>query len=138
MNYRTSRRTLVAALIIQTTSLAQRGPGPGPGGLGSLKNAVLPQPSGLSTYVQDNTALIALGKAFFWDAQAGSDGRTACASCHFHAGADHRQQNQLSGAVATPNYLLASIDFPFHQLSDPNNNRSTVVSDKRQVTGSAG
>ena len=26
----------------------------------------------------------------------GSDGRTACATCHFHAGADSRSQNQLS------------------------------------------
>ena len=32
---------------------------------------------------------IALGKALFWDQQAGSDG-IACASCHFAAGADTR------------------------------------------------
>ena len=133
MNFKQIRWTLTAALMIQAAATAQRGPGPG-----SLKNAVLPAPSGLSTYVQDNSTLAALGKALFWDMQAGSDGRTACASCHFHAGADHRQQNQLSGAAASPNYALQSSDFPFHQLSDPANNRSTVVSDKRQVAGSAG
>lgn len=136
MNYRTNRWMLVIALIIQTVALAQRGPGPG--GLASLKTAVLPAPTGLATYVQDNTALVTLGKALFWEMQAGSDGRTACASCHFHAGADHRQQNQLSGAAAAPNLILKSSDFPFHQLSDPNNNRSNVVSDKRQVAASAG
>jgi len=38
---------------------------------------------------------IALGKAFFWDQQAGSDGQ-ACASCHFVAGADTRLKNELN------------------------------------------
>jgi cytochrome c peroxidase len=38
---------------------------------------------------------IALGKALFWDQQAGSDGN-ACASCHFNAGADTRLTNQLN------------------------------------------
>jgi len=135
MNYQTHRWTLIAALMIPTAAMAQPGPG---GGLGSLKTAVLPQSTGLSTYAKDNAALIALGKALFWDVQAGSDGRTACASCHFHAGTDHRIQNQLSGAAASPNYTLQSADFPFHRLADPNNNRSTVVRDKRQVAGSAG
>lgn len=36
-----------------------------------------------------------LGKALFWDEQSGSDGN-ACASCHFHAGADTRLKNQLN------------------------------------------
>jgi cytochrome c peroxidase len=38
---------------------------------------------------------LALGKAFFWDQQVGSDGQ-ACASCHYNAGADIRIQNQLN------------------------------------------
>jgi len=38
---------------------------------------------------------IALGKAFFWDQQAGSQG-IACAGCHFHAGADTRLTNQIN------------------------------------------
>lgn len=114
------------------------GPGGGPGRLASLKTARLPQPTGVAGYVQDNVALVALGKALFWDVQAGSDGRTACGSCHFHAGADHRNQNVLSGAAGTVNYKLQASDFPFHQLSDPNNNRSAVVRDQRQVAGSIG
>jgi len=38
---------------------------------------------------------IALGKALFWDQQAGSQG-VACAGCHFHAGADTRLTNQVN------------------------------------------
>lgn len=41
---------------------------------------------------------IALGKALFWDQQAGSDGQ-ACASCHFVAGADTRLTNPLSPGI---------------------------------------
>ena len=46
--------------------------------------------------VKDQAALMRLGKAFFWDMQVGSDGVQACASCHFHAGADSRSRNQIS------------------------------------------
>ncbi|MEZ5445540.1 MAG: cytochrome c peroxidase [Gammaproteobacteria bacterium] len=45
--------------------------------------------------IRDKAAAIALGKALFWDEQAGSDGM-ACASCHMSAGADNRIRNQLS------------------------------------------
>lgn len=38
---------------------------------------------------------LVLGKALFWDQQAGSDGN-ACASCHFVAGADTRLKNQIN------------------------------------------
>jgi len=38
---------------------------------------------------------LVLGKALFWDVEAGSDGN-ACASCHQAAGADLRITNQLS------------------------------------------
>jgi cytochrome c peroxidase len=42
-----------------------------------------------------------LGKALFWDMQLSSDGRVACATCHFHALADHRAQNQLSNPIGS-------------------------------------
>ena len=45
--------------------------------------------------IVDTQAAVALGKALFWDEQAGSDGM-ACASCHFSAGADSRIRNQIS------------------------------------------
>lgn len=108
--------------------------------LDSLKRIAVPRPQGAEKYIADTTALVALGKALFWDMQTGSDGRTACATCHFHAGADHRSQNQLSnafGAVAV-NHLLTENDFPFHQLSNTTDNRSAVLRDTAAVAGSAG
>ncbi|MGZ8225793.1 MAG: cytochrome c peroxidase [Methylococcaceae bacterium] len=45
--------------------------------------------------VKNKEWAIALGKALFWDIQAGSDNQ-ACASCHFSAGADSRIRNQVS------------------------------------------
>ena len=44
----------------------------------------------------DRQAAIVLGKALFWDMNAGSDETQACASCHFNAGADPRIKNQLN------------------------------------------
>ena len=61
----------------------------------SLKTVAVPIPSDIGLYIKDQRAAIALGKAFFWEQQAGSDGM-ACASCHFHAGADRRTKHQLS------------------------------------------
>lgn len=108
--------------------------------LGSLKRVRAPQPANLSQYVRDADALVLLGKAFFWDMQTGSDGRTACATCHFHAGADHRTQSQLSNAngALNPNKLLTASDFPFHALSDPTRNGSAALHDTSAVAGSAG
>lgn len=94
--------------------------------------------------VVDKAAAIVLGKALFWDVNVGSDGM-ACASCHFHAGADNRVVNQLNpghtssnptgqefggtegdyygktktGAMAGPNYTMRLDDFPLHQYSNP-------------------
>jgi cytochrome c peroxidase len=45
--------------------------------------------------IKDKSWAIVLGKALFWDIQAGSDNQ-ACASCHFSAGADSRIRNQWS------------------------------------------
>jgi cytochrome c peroxidase len=147
---------------------AQNGifPGDRPPAPGSLKSVAVPLPANLSDFVKDRKAAIALGKALFWDQQAGSDG-LACASCHFHAGADHRVRNQLSpglrnetgGAVSTtfnqtagnrnttmappnggggPNYILKKADFPFHQLADTTDRNSAVVADTDDVVSSQG
>ena len=72
--------------------------------------------------------------------QVGSDGRTACASCHFHAGADHRAQNQLvDPSNAFPaNHSLATVDFPFRLLADPSNRNSEALRDTSVRAGSAG
>ncbi len=97
-----------------------------PDGLGPLSAVPVPLPSNLGNYVTDSAAATRLGKALFWDMQAGSDGKTACASCHFAAGTDNRTRNTLapggpgSGATAFTgtlgiNKLLTAADFPLGQ-----------------------
>ncbi len=110
----------------------------------SLKNKLeIPKPSNLAEFVKDETATIALGKAFFWDMQVGSDGLMSCASCHFHAGADNRSKNQLHPGfdqkfVLGLNHQLQQAEYPFHKLQDPDNRTSQVVADSNDVTGSQG
>jgi cytochrome c peroxidase len=123
--------------------------------LESLAKRKVPEPSKLGEFIKDKTAAIILGKALFWDMKVGSDNITACASCHFHAGADNRSKNQVSPGllrvdaarnanpddtfqVGGPNYTLRPQDFPIHRLSDPNNRRSTVVATSNDVVSSQG
>ncbi|MGV2333354.1 MAG UNVERIFIED_CONTAM: hypothetical protein LVR18_04235 [Planctomycetaceae bacterium] len=75
------------------TAVEIRGPVQIPGPLNSVP---VPTPQNLADFVQDHEKAIALGKALFWDMQVGGDGRTACASCHWHAGADVRTTNMLN------------------------------------------
>jgi cytochrome c peroxidase len=120
------------------------------GSLREIPNPVIPRAPGtrapvlredLAPYVADLAAAIQLGKALYWDVQAGSDDATSCATCHHQAGADGRATNQLHpganhawgsrGAVAYgPNFSLAAEDFP---LTDP-----LVSRDVDDVVGSAG
>ena len=92
-----------------------------PAPLASLKTVPVPEPANLADFVQNRSTAIALGKALFWDMQVGSDGVQACASCHFHAGADNRRKNQISPGlnagdttfqIGGPNYTLLPKDFP--------------------------
>ena len=113
------------------------------GAIASLKGVDVPHPADALRYVADPQTLVALGKALFWDVQVGSDGRTACATCHFHAGADHRVTNQIAGpaastAPARPNTTLTIGDFPFHAFANPNDNGSEMTRQRREVVGSAG
>jgi cytochrome c peroxidase len=136
------RLTLLLLAILGTTAvLAQRGNPP----QGSLKPVVVPKPTNIAQYVRDEAMLIALGKALFWDVQVGSDGQTACASCHFHAGADHRVQNQLApphvvgtGDAIRANATVTLEDFPFRKLTNPLDRNSQPLRNSRQVFGSAG
>ena len=127
---------MLIACACVTSAQAQRPPASIP----SLKKIAVPAPANLSSYVRDRNALVALGKALFWDLQVGSDGKIACASCHFHAGSDHRIQNQLSNPLGSlqANYKLTAADFPFHQVADPTNRDSRVLRDSPQRAGSAG
>jgi len=47
-----------------------------------------PPAANLGDFVADRSAATKLGKALFWETQAGGDGVQACAQCHFQAGAD--------------------------------------------------
>jgi cytochrome c peroxidase len=109
-----------------------------------LRAVPIPEPKNLSRFVKDRAAAVRLGKALFWDMQVGSDGRTGCATCHFHAGTDHRTRNTVApgaGAVfevSRPNGELRTGDFPFHQLQDPDDRRSPAIRSRNDVVGAQG
>ncbi|MCF7969806.1 MAG: cytochrome-c peroxidase [Methylococcaceae bacterium] len=119
----------------------------------SLKNQPLPNVPGLldgsDPIVVDKSKAIALGKALFWDMNLGSD-LVACASCHFHAGADSRIKNQLAPggessildseqlAFFPSNYALTGADFPLHKKQDPFQESSAVLVNYDLVVGSSG
>lgn len=136
-------------------------------GLGSLRNVGVPQVNNIGDFLNPGpgprSMAVVLGKSLFWDTQVGSDGKTACATCHFSAGADSRAKNQLNpGQKATPTddtfgnsaitgvsgfpqfgadrQLLVS-DFPFHQLTDPQRedyNHRVITRDTNDVASSQG
>jgi cytochrome c peroxidase len=135
--------TLAGAGLLPTALQAQAPPA-----VASLKTAAIPRPANLGVFVKDEEAAIRLGKALFWDMQVGSDAVQACASCHFHAGADNRLRNQLNpgliggdtafAAPGGPNSTLALSDFPFHRLADVDDPRSAVLWDTNDVVSSQG
>src|SRR5947199_5516697 len=114
------------------------------GGLTSLKAVAVPVPSNLGTVVKDRNACGQLGKAFFWDMQAASDGAVSCGTCHFAGGVDQRSKNTLHPGAnkhfekGAPNSTLTLSLFPFHLLSNPNDRLSPVVSDSDDIVGSQG
>lgn len=110
----------------------------------------MPKPTNLCRFVKDEASAVRLGKAWFWDMQVGSDGMTACATCHFHAGVDNRVKNAISPhgspetkepssfTVAPPNGTLTAASFPFHKLQDPENRKSTLLRDSDDIMSSQG
>jgi cytochrome c peroxidase len=95
----------------------------------------------LNDLIKDKQTAIALGKAFFWEMQFGSDGMTACATCHYSAGADSRWVNQTNPGTRRvdgngfpsadsntfharfgPNHTLSLADFPLHKGAGADNN----------------
>jgi cytochrome c peroxidase len=120
----------------------------------SLKTVPVPEPRNLNEFIRDREVAVVLGKALFWDMQVGSDGQTACATCHFNAGADSRSKNQVSpglnkraadgsplpdrGFDLGPNRALQAADFPLRVLSDPTDRASPPVLDTNDVVSSQG
>lgn len=112
-----------------------------------LNQISVPEPPNLFQFIKSKPAAIKLGKALFWDMQAGSDGVQACASCHFHAGADNRLTNTINPGsragdttfqVRGPNETLQPADFPFHERQNPSIPSSQVLRDSNDVVGSQG
>jgi len=120
-----------------------------PVGLLPLNQVAVPEPPNLYQFVKNKAVAIILGKAFFWDMQVGSDGMTACASCHFHAGTDNRMKNTVNpgtndgdplfDVVTGPNETLPLTAFPFHQRQAPVEFQSSpVLRDANDIVGSQG
>jgi cytochrome c peroxidase len=133
--------------------------------LAPLSSVPIPPVFGMEGIIADKTAAIELGKALFWDMQAGSDDIQACASCHFNAGADSRANNEVNpGQAGGDNTFQLGVpfnggkgtnyhygagspdagfggyhdgDFPFRKLADIND-RFSVTSDLNDVSGSQG
>jgi cytochrome c peroxidase len=95
-----------------------------------LSQVAVPQPIGGD--IVDQAAAIRLGKALFWDIQVGGDGQTACASCHFIAGADNRVINTINPG---PNGVFQS-----GGVTGPGQtyNRKTVGENTDDIVGSQG
>jgi len=147
--------TLIGYYMVSSISFAS-GIGPLPSSLTDMK---VPEVPGLldgnTPIIINKEKAIQLGKALFWDTSISSDG-IACASCHFHAGADSRTKNQLSpsgkstdianqlfdssltGQYMGANHNLSSRDFPFHQRQTPIEHTSPVTHHSDDVVSSAG
>ena len=152
----TADLVIISCLTFYTSSLLLAdGFGPLPV---SLKGAPVPEVPGLldgpDPIIVDKEKAIILGKALFWDMNVGSDG-IACATCHFHAGADRRTKNQLApigknselsaefsfgkdGSLRGPNAILTKVDFPFFDHENPVDPHSNITYNSDDVVSSAG
>jgi cytochrome c peroxidase len=127
--------------------------------LRSLRGVPVPGPSDaeLGQIVKDKAAAIQLGKALFWDPRVGSDNKTACATCHFAAGADNRAKNQVGPGLlgrfpnlapnnpdrtfqvgGGPNYFLSEKEFPLTKFDPVGSNDPAVRIDVNDVISSQG
>jgi cytochrome c peroxidase len=79
-------------------------------------------PGNLNDFVKDIAVAIRLGKALFWDVQVGSNGKTACATCHYNAGVDNRSNDNTvhpgANGVVNTSLPLNAADFPFGVAND--------------------
>ena len=109
LNIRSKWRRGAVTLLFASANILVAQPGQFPNDRppqpGALNLIPVPLPANLADFVADKKAAIVLGKALFWDQQAGSDG-LACASCHFHAGADSRIKNQIDPGLRNTNPAL--------------------------------
>jgi cytochrome c peroxidase len=117
---------------------------PGPVWGQSLKTVPVPEIPGLSNYVTDRNVAIQLGKALYWDMQVGSDGMTACATCHFNAGSDNRTRGSLNpgpdGTFQAGGVIsnLNKSKFPFVEFVDPHDPSQGLKRTWNDIVGSQG
>jgi len=111
----------------------------------SLKGTPVPEPINLNDYVADREAAIRLGKALFWDVRLGTDGQTACATCHHQAGVDSRTRGITHpgadggfSAGLAPGQTPQLSDFPTVQFANPADRFSAIVRNVDDVVGSPG
>src|ERR1051326_2231201 len=102
---------IIALECVSAAVTAQVVPHPAPVVPSSLKTVPVPLPEQLGDFVVDKSAAIALGKALFSDLQVGGDGQ---------------------------NHTYAASEFPFHQLTNPDDRNSALVRSKDDVSGSHG
>jgi cytochrome c peroxidase len=143
-----AQTTKMAATMVRAESAISEDEEEAPPPIASLKSVEVPAPAAdeIGKYVKDKTAAVQLGKALFWDTRVGSDNKTACATCHFHAGADNRTRNQINPGLlggdktfqlGGPNHELKASDFPLTKYSDVND-VSTRTEDRNDVVSSQG
>ena len=128
----------------------------------ALDHVPVPRPSTLNEYVKDETKLLELGKALFWDVQMSDDQTIACGTCHNNAGADSRITNQIGFARTLrnqdgskrgfdsfsndsendiefrPNITLIPNNFPRNKKSDVRDFSSEFLRQTNTIVGSAG
>lgn len=137
-------------LILSTNALVAEDPPRPP----SLKTVTVSEPDNLAEFIIDKHRAIELGKALFWEMRVGSDGVTACGTCHFNAGSDSRSKNQInpgSNQITItgspdpdlifdfpPNHQLTMSDFPFRKLNNPLDRNSYPDFDSNDIVSSQG
>jgi cytochrome c peroxidase len=134
---------LIGSTIVSTAASAQRG------GVEdyppALDSVWVPEPTQIDAFVRDEDWAVALGKALFWDVQVGSDGQTACATCHGLAGVDPRTVNTVhpgfngtfDGGVGPGGSKDPSF-FPTTSFTDPASRFGGVVRSVDDIAGSQG
>lgn len=139
---RIAARILVVAGLAGSSSAQRGAPADYPPPLDSVW---VPTPTLIDEFIDDHAAAVALGKSLFWDTQLGSDGQTACASCHGHAGVDPRFENTLNpgsngtfdGGVPAGGALFGDY-FPTTGFALAESRFSPMVRNIDDVTGSQG
>ena len=113
---------LMIMVSLSGTALGHGKPAPG------LNTVRVPKVPGLvggsSPIVINQKYARILGKSLFWDTALSSDG-SACASCHYHAGADERSVNQFNTGDLDANRIMGLTFQPTKSGGNPKSQINT-------------